>query len=166
MGQNKRKLSGVFSPVVTPFHSDELALDDLRFNLRKLNETNLAGYLALGSNGEFKSLNDKEQYRILEVFAEEKGNKVVLVGAGCESTRQTIEKSKLAAEMGFDYVSILTPSYFAKQIDGLLYSVTTSEYPIRLIFPYYSTTHPALQVEWKYRCRSFSNSQGILILWA
>jgi len=118
MGQNKRKLSGVFSPVVTPFRSDELALDDLRFNLRKLNETNLAGYLALGSNGEFKSLSDKEQNRILEVFAEEKGSKVVLVGAGCESTRQTIEKSKLALEMGFDYVSILTPSYFAKQIDG------------------------------------------------
>jgi len=82
MGQNKRKLSGVFSPVVTPFRSDELALDDLRFNLRKLNETNLAGYLALGSNGEFKSLSDKEQNRILEVFAEEKGSKVVLVGAG------------------------------------------------------------------------------------
>jgi len=118
MGQNKRKLSGVFSPVVTPFRSDELALDDLRFNLRKLNETNLAGYLALGSNGEFKSLSDKEQNRILEVFAEEKGSKVVLVGSGSESTRQTIEKSKLALEMGFDYVSILTPSYFAKQIDG------------------------------------------------
>jgi len=118
MGQNERKLSGVFAPVVTPFYSDELALDDLRFNLRKLNETNLAGYLALGSNGEFKSLSDKEQNRILEVFAEEKGNKVVLVGAGCESTRQTIEKSKLALEMGFDYVSILTPSYFAKRIDG------------------------------------------------
>jgi len=80
MGQNKRKLSGVFAPVVTPFHSDELALDDLRSNLRKLNETNLAGYLALGSNGEFRSLSDKEQIRILEVFAEEKGNKVVLVG--------------------------------------------------------------------------------------
>ncbi len=118
MGQNERKLSGVLAPVVTPFHSDELALDDLRSNLRKLNETNLAGYLALGSNGEFKSLSDKEQNRILEVFAEEKGNKVVLAGTGCESTRQTIEKSKLALEMGFDYVSILTPSYFAKQIDG------------------------------------------------
>lgn len=118
MGQNERKLSGVFAPVVTPFHSDELALDDLRSNLRKLNETDLAGYLALGSNGEFKSLSDKEQNRILEVFAEEKGNKVVIVGTGCESTRQTIEKSKLAFEMGFDYVSILTPSYFARQIDG------------------------------------------------
>ena len=118
MGQNKRKLSGVFGPVVTPFRSDELALDDLRFNLRKLSETELAGYFAIGSNGEFRSLTDKEQIQVLEIFAAEKGNKVVMVGTGCESTRQTIEKSKLAAEMGFDYVSILTPSYFAKRIDG------------------------------------------------
>lgn len=118
MNQNKKKLSGVFAPVVTPFNSDELALDDLRFNLRKLNESDLTGYLALGSNGEFRSLSDKEQIQVLEVFAEEKGNKTVLVGTGCESTRQTIEKSKLASKMGFDYVSIITPNYFAKHIDG------------------------------------------------
>jgi 4-hydroxy-2-oxoglutarate aldolase len=120
MNKNKKKLSGVFAPVVTPFNSDELALDDLRFNLQKLNETDLAGYLALGSNGEFKSLSDKEQIQVLEVFAQEKGNKTVLVGTGCESTKQTIEKSKLAHEMGFDYVSIITPNYFAKHIDGVI----------------------------------------------
>ncbi len=118
MGQNKNKLFGVFTPVVTPFRSDELSLDDLRFNLRKLSKTDLTGYFALGSNGEFKSLTDKEQIQILEVFAKEKSDKVVMVGTGCESTKQTIEKSKLASEMGFDFVSILTPSYFAKQIDG------------------------------------------------
>ena len=70
MGQNKKKLSGVFAPVVTPFSSDEIALQDLRFNLQKLNATNLAGYLALGSNAEFRSLTDKEQIQVLEVFAE------------------------------------------------------------------------------------------------
>ena len=118
MSDNKKKLSGIFAPVVTPFCSDELALDDLRFNLQKLNETELAGYLALGSNGEFRSLDDKEQMQVLEVFAQEKGDKVVMVGTGCESTKQTIEKSKLVCEMGFDYVSVLTPCYFAKQIDG------------------------------------------------
>jgi 4-hydroxy-2-oxoglutarate aldolase len=118
MGQNKNKLSGVFAPVVTPFSSDELALDDLRFNLQKLNQTELTGYLALGSNGEFRSLSDKEQIQVLEIFAEEKGNKVVLIGTGCESTKQTIEKSRLAFEMGFDYVSIITPNYFARHIDG------------------------------------------------
>ena len=118
MGKNKKKLSGVFAPVVTPFRHDELALDDLRFNLKKLNETELAGYLALGSNGEFRSLTDKEQIQVLEVFAEAKGDKVVMVGTGCESTKQTIEKSKLVSEMGFDYASVLTPCYFPKQIDG------------------------------------------------
>jgi 4-hydroxy-2-oxoglutarate aldolase len=118
MGQNKKKLSGVFAPVVTPFNFDELALDDLRFNLQKLKETDLAGYLALGSNGEFRSLSDKEQIHILEVFLQERANKVVMVGAGCESTKQTIEKAKLASEMGFDYVSIITPNYFARHIDG------------------------------------------------
>ena len=119
MEQNKKKLSGVFAPVVTPFRSDEPALDDLRYNLKKLRETELTGYLALGSNGEFRSLSDKEQIQVLEVFAEEKDDKVVMVGTGCESSRQTIEKSKLVCEMGFDYVSVLTPCYFAKQIDGV-----------------------------------------------
>jgi 4-hydroxy-2-oxoglutarate aldolase len=118
MTDNQKKLSGVFAPVVTPFSSDELTLNDLRFNLQKLNKTDLAGYLALGSNGEFRSLTDKEQIRVLEVFAQEKGGKVVMVGTGCESTKQTMEKSKLVCKMGFDYVSVLTPCYFAKQIDG------------------------------------------------
>jgi len=120
MISDKDKLSGVFAPVVTPFHNDEILYDDLRFNIRKLNESNLTGYLALGSNGEFRSLTDDEQIRVLEVFAEEKGSKVVMAGTGCESTRQTIEKSNSAAEMGFDYVSVLTPNYFAKQMDGPL----------------------------------------------
>lgn len=112
------KLSGVFTPVVTPFKNDELQLDDLRYNLRKLNESNLTGYLALGSNGEFRSLTDHEQLLVLEVFAEEKGGKVVMAGTACESTKQTIEKSKIAGDMGFDFVSILTPSYFAQRMDG------------------------------------------------
>ena len=118
MSDDKEKLSGVFAPVVTPFRNDELLLDDLRSNLKRLGKSSLRGYLALGSNGEYRSLSDEEQVRVLEVFAEERGDKVVMVGTGCESTRQTIEKSKAAADIGFDYVSVLTPSYFAKQMDG------------------------------------------------
>jgi len=118
MKNNREKLSGVFAPVVTPFRNEKLLLGDLRFNLKKLGETELTGYLALGSNGEFKSLTDREQIQVLEVFADEKGDKVVMAGTACESTAQTIEKSKIAADMGFDYVSILTPNYFAKRMDG------------------------------------------------
>ncbi|MFC1538334.1 dihydrodipicolinate synthase family protein [Candidatus Latescibacterota bacterium] len=113
----RKKLSGVFAPVVTPFKDDKLLLESLRDNLRKLNETELTGYLALGSNGEFRSLGDEEQIKVLEVFAEEKGDKVVMVGTACESTVETIVKTKKAADMGFDFASILTPSYFAKKMN-------------------------------------------------
>jgi 4-hydroxy-2-oxoglutarate aldolase len=112
----KEKLSGIFAPVVTPFEDDKLLLDCLIENIRKLNHTGLTGYLALGSNGEFRSLSDEEQLKILEVFAREKGGKVVMAGTACESTKQTIEKTKTAAGMGFDFASILTPSYFAKRM--------------------------------------------------
>jgi 4-hydroxy-2-oxoglutarate aldolase len=118
MTKNRQKLSGIFAPVVTPFKNDKVELQFLRENLQKLSKSGLTGYLALGSNGEYKSLTDKEQIKVQEVFAETKGDKVVMVGTGCESTFQTIEKSKTAAMMGFDFVSVLTPHYFPKKMDG------------------------------------------------
>jgi len=113
----KQKLSGVFAPVVTPFKDDKLKLESLRENLQKLNNTDLSGYFALGSNGEFRSMSDEEQINVLEIFAQEKGKKVVMAGTACESTKQTIEKTKKVAEMGFDFASILTPCYFAKKMN-------------------------------------------------
>jgi 4-hydroxy-2-oxoglutarate aldolase len=109
------ELSGVFVPVVTPFRDDAVDYDSLRSNLRGLGQTDVTGYFALGSNGEFHSLSDSEQFRVLEVFAEEAGDKVVMVGISRESTRESLEMAKRAAAMGFSYVSALTPSYFASK---------------------------------------------------
>ena len=116
--RHKDKLAGVFAPVVTPFRDEVVDLDALQQNLRRLNETELTGYLALGSNGEFRSLTAAEQLDVLTVFAEECAEKVVMAGTGAESTAETIERSHAAADMGFAYVSVLTPSYFAKHMDG------------------------------------------------
>jgi len=113
----KEKLSGVFVPAITPFINDEIQYDKLEYNLNKLNETDIKGYLALGSNGENKSLTYTEKLKILEIFIKNKGNKIIMAGTGCESTRETISFSKEAAKIGADFVSILTPSYFAKQIN-------------------------------------------------
>jgi len=118
MNHNSQKLAGVFAPVTTPFAGEEVDLEALAFNLSRLRRTSLTGFLALGSNGEAKSLTDEERMLVLKVFAEERGDKVVMVGTGCESTCETIQKSRLAAQMGFDYASVLTPHYFAKQLDG------------------------------------------------
>jgi 4-hydroxy-2-oxoglutarate aldolase len=113
----KEKLSGVFVPTITPFINDEVQYDKLRQNLTKLNSTRIKGHLALGSNGEYKSLSFNEQLKVLEVFVENKGDKVIMAGTGCESTKDTIILSKEAKKIGADFVSVLTPSYFAKQMN-------------------------------------------------
>lgn len=96
MADIRSKLSGVFAPVVTPFFNERLALKALRYNLKKLSQTELTGYLSLGSNSKYKNLSDKEQLKVLEIFTEEKKDKTVAAGCGCESTYQTIEKCKVA----------------------------------------------------------------------
>lgn len=118
---NKIKLSGVFVPAITPFADDEVLYERLKDNIRKFSNTKIKGYLALGSNGENKSLTIDERLKVLEVFTSNKGNKIVMAGTGQESTRETISFSKEAVKLGADFVSVLTPSYFAKQIkDELL----------------------------------------------
>jgi 4-hydroxy-2-oxoglutarate aldolase len=113
----KEKLSGVFVPAITPFINDQIRYDKLEENLKKINKTPITGHLALGSNGEYKSLSREEQLKVLEIFIKNKGDKTIMAGTGCESTKETIELSKEAARIGADFVSVLTPSYFKKIIN-------------------------------------------------
>jgi 4-hydroxy-2-oxoglutarate aldolase len=112
-----KKLSGISAPISTPFVDGEVAYDRLRSNVQKYSETALAGFFALGSNGESMFLNESEKLKVLEVVLQEKADhQIVMAGAGYESTRQTISFSNQVAEMGADFVSILTPSYFKKRL--------------------------------------------------
>lgn len=114
---DKDRLKGVFAPVTTPFEDDRVRLDWLEENLNRMGATPLTGYLALGTNGEFKSLTDSEKTEIVKLFVRLKGGKVLMVGTGCESTRETIEFTNRVADLGADFASIVTPHYFAKQMD-------------------------------------------------
>ena len=52
-------LSGVYIPAVTPFdEKEELDCRKLKKNIEKWNCTNISGYMCLGSNGEFKMLDE------------------------------------------------------------------------------------------------------------
>ena len=117
MALNRDQLKGVFAPVVTPFQDDHLRLDWLEENLARMAQTALAGYLALGTNGEFKSLTESEKLQVVQVFVRLKGDKLLMVGTGCESTRQTIDLTQRMADLGADCASIITPHYFASQMD-------------------------------------------------
>jgi len=112
-----KKLSGIAAPISTPFINGEVAYDQLKSNMQKYRRTALAGFFALGSNGESMFLTESEKLKVLEVVLQEKSDhQIVMAGSGYESTQQTISFSNQVAEMGADFVSILTPSYFKKRL--------------------------------------------------
>ena len=114
-----KRISGIFAPITTPFLNEEVSFDHLKRNIQKYKDSPLSGFFALGSNGENKSLNDKEKLKILEIVIEQKSeHQLVMAGTGYESTLHTIAFSKQAAVLGVDFVSILTPSYFKKRLTG------------------------------------------------
>jgi len=112
-----KKLSGIAAPISTPFVNGEVAYDQLRSNIQEYSQTALAGFFALGSNGESMFLTESEKLKVLEVVLQKKADhQIVMAGSGYESTQQTISFSNQVAEMGADFVSILTPSYFKKRL--------------------------------------------------
>jgi len=115
-GQLTSKLAGVFAPICTPFNKDEtLDLGALRFNLGRYADTDLRGYLALGSNGENKSLTEEERLRVLDTCVKHKSQEqVVIAGAAYEAQRDTERFFKQAADRGADFGLLLSPSYFKK----------------------------------------------------
>ena len=108
-----KPLEGVYAALTTPFAGDEIATDKLRGNIEKYNQTNLSGYLVLGSTGESVSLTDGESLRLVEaVVAAARPGKKILVGTARESTKLTIAFTNRAAEFGMAAALVRPPCYF------------------------------------------------------
>ncbi len=110
-----RDFHGVYVPVPTPFRGDQVATDRLKANLAKWNATDLAGYVVLGSTGEFPMLSEAERDVVLVAAREAiPRGKAFLAGTGANSTLHTIRQTKRAAEIGADAAIVITPHYFTK----------------------------------------------------
>ncbi|NCB63261.1 MAG: dihydrodipicolinate synthase family protein [Clostridia bacterium] len=114
----QEKLSGVFAPITTPFTSSgEVDYRGLEKNMAFYAESGLKGYLALGSNGENKSLTNDEKLRVLEAVVKNKApGQVVMAGCIFESTFETIDMAHKMEALGPDFLTLLPPNYFKKQM--------------------------------------------------
>lgn len=108
------KLTGIFPPLPTAFDANEnLVLDKIQDNIKRLSQFDLSGFLILGSNGEMVMLSENEKKRVFDTARKAIPNgKLMLAGTGMQSTAETIRLSKVAAEAGADAVLVLNPSYY------------------------------------------------------
>jgi 4-hydroxy-2-oxoglutarate aldolase len=107
-------LSGVYPALTTPFAADgAVSLADLKHNIERYNRTSLAGYVVMGSTGESVLLSRTEMDSILVTVKETAGKeKRLIAGTGAESTAETIERTKRAAELGYQFALVKTPYYY------------------------------------------------------
>ena len=82
-------------------------------NVKKYAASPIHGYLALGSNGENKSLTNEEKIAVAKVIIENKApEQIVMAGSIFESTMETIAFAKEMEKLGADYITLLSPCYF------------------------------------------------------
>src|SRR5208282_5544926 len=107
-------LSGVFPALTTPFSADEsVSVEDIKHNITRYNSTGLAGYVAIGSTGESVLLSRREVDTVLVAVKEAAAPGMKLIaGTGAESTAETIDRTKRAAELGYHVALVKTPYYY------------------------------------------------------
>jgi 4-hydroxy-tetrahydrodipicolinate synthase len=103
---------GVITALVTPFRDD--AVDETA--LRRLVDEQIAGgvdgLVPVGTTGESPTLTFEEHVRVIKVVVEAAKQRVpVIAGTGSNSTREAIELSQAARDVGADGLLLVTPYY-------------------------------------------------------
>jgi 4-hydroxy-2-oxoglutarate aldolase len=117
-------MAGVFAPISTPFSADEeVDINALILNVERYAATGLLGYLALGSNGENRSLTEAERLAVLRsIIGHKRPDQVVMAGAAYDAQREAERFLHQAAALGADFGLVLSPGYFRKQMtDDVLF---------------------------------------------
>ena len=107
------EIKGIIPPIITPFNEDEsINVQELRAQVNRLIAGGVHALFPFGTNGEGYILNGEEKKLVLETVIEETNGRVpIYAGTGCVSTKETVEQSKMAMDMGADVLSIITPSF-------------------------------------------------------
>jgi 4-hydroxy-2-oxoglutarate aldolase len=112
-------LRGVRAPIPTPFDAvtGDPAPVPLRAHIRSLLEAGIHGIVAAGSTGEAALLGDDEFRQIVAWIRDVvPADRVLVVGAGRESTRAAIAACRVAGELGADAVLVRPPSYYGSSL--------------------------------------------------
>jgi 4-hydroxy-2-oxoglutarate aldolase len=105
---------GIYPALTTPFAADgEVDAAALRQNIALYNQTAVAGYVVVGSTGESVMLSSSESEKVLATARDAAAPaKRLIAGTGAESTAETIRKTKIAAQLGYQAALVKTPHYY------------------------------------------------------
>ncbi len=114
------KLRGVYTALVTSFHSGELDLDTYRDLAARQLAGGVAGLVPCGTTGETPALTHAEWSAAVQAAVAVAGGAVpVIAGCGSNSTAKTVETIEQAKALGADAALVVFPYYNKPNPAGL-----------------------------------------------
>ncbi|RFB83201.1 4-hydroxy-tetrahydrodipicolinate synthase [Rhizobium leguminosarum bv. trifolii] len=107
------KLSGVMPALITPFDANN-KIDFKAFEklLTHLREAGVTGWVPNGSTGEYFSQSREERRDVLQFVKEfARRGEILIAGTNAPATREVIEQTALAKDIGYDTVLLAPPFY-------------------------------------------------------
>jgi len=116
------KLSGVMPALITPFDANgKVDFKAFERHLTALRAAGVTGWVPMGSTGEYSALSNAERDDVLKFvknFARE--GEALIAGTNAPATREVIENTLRAKEIGYDTVLLATPFYTRPTQEELL----------------------------------------------
>ncbi len=103
-----RDFSGLWIPLVTPFHGDAVDHTALTRLVKHCADAGVSGFVACGSTGEAAALDKTEQLAVLQTVLEASGNLPVIMGLSGYHLGDTVKWVKELAKQPI--VGLLTPA--------------------------------------------------------
>ena len=112
--------TGVITAIVTPFRRGAVDEDSLRNLVEDQIANGVDGLVPVGTTGESPTLSFEEHVRVIEVVVAAAAKRVpVIAGTGSNSTKEAIELSLAAKNVGADGLLQVTPYYNKPSQEGL-----------------------------------------------
>ena len=149
-GMKLAELKGTFPVLVTPMtENQEIDIQALKRNLDWYLEIGMPGVCVLGSTGEFSSLSKEERKLIAESALKHiDGRMKCIIGTAAETTKDTIEYTKHAADNGADAVMIINPYYCLPNEEELIAHYTAVSNTVEIpIMVYNNPPHSGVDIK-------------------
>lgn len=113
--------NGVGSAVPTPFDENGVNIKELKRFLEFQIENNIDALIVCGTTGESSTMTKDEKIQVIKCALEVSNRRVpVIAGTGSNNTKDAIEMSKIAENLGVDGVLVVTPYYNKTTQSGLI----------------------------------------------
>jgi 4-hydroxy-tetrahydrodipicolinate synthase len=112
---------GVFTALVTPFRDDQIDEPALRELVELQVAAGVDGVVPCGSTGEAATLSHAEHGRVVQIVVEAARRRIqVLAGTGSNNTRESIELTRHARQVGADGALLISPYYNKPTQEGIV----------------------------------------------